>query len=160
MMARGMCELTGADHPADAWRRFFNAGDVVGIKVNPVGKAPRNQRAARRQTTGPVGSISSPEVLIETVKGLKSAGVKPQNILVFERYASEFRDAGYEDVLREREMDGVRWYAASSGYDNSQLNIDGRASYETDRDAHVVGYDPDVFVSMGFAHPNHDLKDD
>jgi hypothetical protein len=98
--------------------------------------------------------------LIEVVKGLKSAGVKPRNIIVFERYASEFRDAGYEDVLRERDLDGVRWYAASSGYDNSQLNIDGRASYETDRDPHVVGYDPDVFVSMGFAHPNHDRKDD
>src|ERR1051326_2693312 len=37
MMARGMCNLTGADYPQEAWRRFFNANDVVGIKVNPVG---------------------------------------------------------------------------------------------------------------------------
>jgi len=29
-----------------------------------------------------------------------------------------------------------------------------------DRDPHVVGYDPDVFVHMGFAHPQHDPKDD
>src|SRR5262249_45115675 len=34
MMARGMKELTGADHPVEAWRRFFEPGDVVGIKVN------------------------------------------------------------------------------------------------------------------------------
>jgi hypothetical protein len=29
-----------------------------------------------------------------------------------------------------------------------------------DRDPHVVGYDPDVFVHMGFATPEHDPKDD
>jgi hypothetical protein len=37
MMQRGMCELTGAEHAVEAWRRFFEPGDVVGIKVNPVG---------------------------------------------------------------------------------------------------------------------------
>src|SRR5207248_1551521 len=39
MMARGICELTGAEHPREAWKRFFGLGDVVGVKVNPVGKA-------------------------------------------------------------------------------------------------------------------------
>src|SRR5439155_12723102 len=29
-----------------------------------------------------------------------------------------------------------------------------------DRDAHVVGYDPDVFVSMGFAAPGQSARDD
>src|SRR5437899_6830568 len=37
MMDCGMCELTGADDALEAWRRFFLPGDVVGIKVNPVG---------------------------------------------------------------------------------------------------------------------------
>src|SRR5947207_13007834 len=32
MMDRGMRELTSADHPVEAWRRFFEPGDVVGIK--------------------------------------------------------------------------------------------------------------------------------
>src|SRR5438552_3648707 len=40
MMDRGMRELTGADHPIESWRRFFEVGDVVGIKVNPVGRKP------------------------------------------------------------------------------------------------------------------------
>jgi uncharacterized protein (DUF362 family) len=143
MMDRGMTELTGADHPQEAWKRFFETDDVVGVKVNPVGK---------RQRPGVVGVISSPEVLIEVVKGLKSAGVKARNILVFERYANEFRDAGYEKVMRERDLDGCRWYASSSGYDNTQLRIDGRGA-DGDHDPHVVGYDPDVFVHMGFADP-------
>ncbi len=34
MMAQGMCALTGATTPLDAWRRFFVPTDVVGIKVN------------------------------------------------------------------------------------------------------------------------------
>jgi uncharacterized protein (DUF362 family) len=150
MMDRGMRELTGADHAVEAWRRFFQPGDVVGIKVNPVGYK-RHARA--------VGAISSPEVLLEVVAGLKSAGVKPRDIIVFERYATEFRAAGYEAVMRERVMDGVRWYASSVDGGELQVDIDGYDGRK-DRDPHVVGYDPDVFVHMGFCTPSHDPKDD
>jgi uncharacterized protein (DUF362 family) len=144
MMNRGMMELTGAGHPHEAWRRFFEPGDVVGIKVNPVGYQRRS---------GVVGSISSPEVLLEIVENLKAAGVKARDMIVFERYANEFREAGYERVMRERTLDGVRWYASGSNYDPGQLSIDGYDAKieKRDRDRHVVGYDPDVFVHMGFA---------
>src|SRR5439155_26381073 len=37
MMERGMTALTGAPSWAEAWRSFFEKGDVVGIKVSPVG---------------------------------------------------------------------------------------------------------------------------
>jgi uncharacterized protein (DUF362 family) len=153
MMACGMTELTGADHPQEAWRRFFEPGDVVGIKVNPVGQ----------KQNGHVGAISSPAVLIEVVEGLKSAGVKAKDMVVFERYANEFRQAGYEQVMSTRPMDGVRWYASGAGYDNAQLDIEGYDSRQQrrDRDPHVVGYDPDVFVHMGFAQPDAEFaKDD
>jgi uncharacterized protein (DUF362 family) len=150
MMARGMRELTGADHAEAAWKRLFESGDVVGIKVNPVGYKRR---------ANAVGAISSPEVLLEVVAGLKGAGVKARDIIVFERYAIEFREAGYEAVLRERALAGVRWYAASADGGNLQVDIEGYDG-RRDRDPHVVGYDPDVFVHMGFAHPQHDPKDD
>src|SRR5579871_373673 len=150
MMDRGMCELTGADAAPEAWRRFFAPGDVVGIKVNPVGYRRRREVA---------GAISSPAVLLEAVAGLKSAGVKAGDIVVFERYATEFREAGYEAVLRERAMDGVRWYASSQSGGDLQVDIEGYDGHR-DRDPHVVGYDPDVFVHMGFATPSHDPKDD
>jgi uncharacterized protein (DUF362 family) len=151
MMGRGMCELTGADHPAEAWKRFFEPGDVVGIKVNPVGMKGGNASA--------VGAISNPAVLLEVVKGLKSAGVKPKDIIVFERYAIEFRLAGYEAVMREREMDDIRWYASSANGGDLQVDIEGYDG-NFDRDPHVVGYDPDVFVHMGFASLAHDPKDE
>src|SRR5258707_2210513 len=38
MMRRGMTELTGAEGWTESWRKFFEPGDVVGIKVNPVGQ--------------------------------------------------------------------------------------------------------------------------
>jgi hypothetical protein len=60
-------------------------------------------------------------------------------------------------------MDGARWYASGTGYDPQQLDIEGyqtNAGPHRQRDPHVVGYDPDVFVSMGFAAPNQDARDD
>jgi uncharacterized protein (DUF362 family) len=164
MMNRGMCELTGADlpqHPekesviaVDAWKRFFQPGDVVGIKVNPVGfKQPWMPSRV-------VSAISNPEVVIEIVNGLKSVGLKAQDIIVFERYANEFRNAGYEALMRTRPLDGVRWYAASSGYDNTQLDVEGFGQGSDRTDRHVVGYDPDSYVHMGFCDPEADGKDD
>jgi uncharacterized protein (DUF362 family) len=160
MLAAGMCELTGMVEPGsqpyrsapDAWRSFFGRDDIIGIKVNPVGSRSHGP-------AGTVGCISSPELLLEIVASLKDIGVPARNLLVFERYANEFRDAGYERVLRERALDGVRWFASSSGYDNTQLSIDG-LSARRERDPHVVGYDRDVFVSMGFCQPDHDPRDD
>src|SRR5688500_18393469 len=36
MLHRGMKELTGAEW-VDAWKQFVEPGDVVGLKLNPVG---------------------------------------------------------------------------------------------------------------------------
>jgi uncharacterized protein (DUF362 family) len=148
MMGHGMCELTGADHPQEAWRRFFNADDIVGVKVNPVGQATSSQ---------PVGSISSPAVLIEVVQGLKSAGVRPHNIIIFERYADAMRSV-YGSLRGVNALSGVKWYASSAAYTNTQLAIDGHDGGGNDPE--VIGYDPDVFVEMGFAHDDHSQSDD
>lgn len=153
MIDRGICQLTGADESPEAWRSFFSPSDVVGIKVNPVGRA-RSERPTA------VGSISSPEVLLEVVRNLKDVvGIPPRNIIVFERYAQEFREAGYEDVMRTRPMADVRWYASALAYNETQVEIDGQDPKQN-RDRNVVGYDPDVFVSMGFAAQDHDRRDD
>jgi uncharacterized protein (DUF362 family) len=154
MMQHGMCQLTGADHAGDAWKRFFSPGDRVGIKVNPVGR--------KRQPTD-IGSISSFEVLREIILGLRSAGVASKDIIVFERYAVEFLDAEYEKkVLRANDMQGVRWFASSWDYDNLQMDIEGydsRPQRHRYRNPHVTGYDPDVFVSMGFGSEDEDRTD-
>lgn len=157
MMARGMENLTGADAAPDAWRTLFERGDVVGIKVNPVGRKPRSGEGGRVRNA--IECISHPEVILETVRCLKEyCGIPPRDIILFERYAEEFREAGYERLLFTRPMAGVRWYACAHAYDGTQVAIDGQAPGF--RDPHVLGYDPDQFVSMGFAAPEHDRRDD
>ena len=106
MMERGMKELTGAPTAQDAWRSMFHKGDVVGIKVSPVG--------------GPTVS-SDASVLHSIFDGLNQAGVSNENILVFNRYRIEAIDVGIDKWLRP----GVRFDAASPNYDNSQLGMDG-----------------------------------
>ena len=74
-------KITDTKKPSDAWRKLFNENDIVGIKVNCL-----------------AGNRFSPHVeLIEAIiNGLKSAGVREGNILIFERFNKELKDAGFE----------------------------------------------------------------
>lgn len=128
MVERGMRELAGSTDAVEAWRRFFAPGDVVGIKINPVG-APH--------------AISNFATVRAIIAGLRSAGVKPQDIVVFDRYRRQLVRAGYPEQL----PDGVRWDASVEDYDSVQLDIQG--------------YDPHVFVAMDLvALGRHDPRDD
>src|SRR5712692_7263350 len=123
MIRKGMAELTATDGGPDAWRQFFGAGDVVGIKVNPVGKPH---------------VISSPEVVREIIAGLNSAGVKPKEIVVYDRYRKQFLAAGYDKWLPE----GVRMSNAAEDYQEMQMAIEG--------------YDPDHYMDMALTMPGYD----
>ena len=106
MIEQGMLELTEAPDLTAAWRRFFEPGDVVGIKVNPVG--------------GP-HVVSSPEVVREIIRGLESAGVQRKDIVVYDRYRAEFLNVGFQKWLPE----GVRWMNAAEKYDDVQQDMTG-----------------------------------
>ena len=106
MIERGMKELTQAPSWQDAWRKFFQKGDVVGIKVSPVG--------------GPLLS-SDASVLRSLIDGLNQAGVSNRNILVFSRYRQEILEAGIDKWLPT----GVRFDAPSLQYDEVQLDMAG-----------------------------------
>jgi uncharacterized protein (DUF362 family) len=123
MMRQGMAGLTGASDWAESWRLFFEPGDVVGIKVNPVG-APH--------------VISCAEVIHQIVDGLKAAGVKSKDIVVYDRYRKQFLDAGFDKMLPQ----GVRWSAAVEDFDRVQLDING--------------YDPDHYLDMALVTPGQD----
>ena len=106
MVQRGMTELTQAPSWQDAWRTFFEKGDVVGLKVSPVG--------------GPKLS-SDASVLRSVIEGLNAAGVSNSNIIVFNRYREEAEIAGIPKWLPE----GVRFDAASHAYSEMQLDMGG-----------------------------------
>jgi len=132
---RGMRELTGAEHTVEAWRTLFEPGDVVGIKMNPVGN--------------PLANTSS-ELMLAVIDGLKSAGVAPKDMFVFERYKKEFIAAGMHKAV----PDGVRWGGLTPEDDPSQLLI------QWPGDDPVAGYDPDEYVTMELIHRGHDPRDD
>jgi hypothetical protein len=121
MVERGMKDLTGAPDSTQAWRSLFERGDVVGIKVNPVG-FPH--------------AISNHELVHEVVAGLKSAGVAANDVIVFDRYRAQFIKAGYLKNLPE----GCRWGASAEDYDDAQLGIEG---YDPDvyREIELVSHD-------------------
>jgi len=106
MMARGMRTLTGAATVPDAWRRFFEPADRVGIKVN-CGGYPH--------------CISAYEIVAEVVRQLTGIGVPVSQIYVYERFQNQMDECNYAARL----PDGVQFVAAeranrnvdNSGYD-------------------------------------------
>jgi hypothetical protein len=138
--ARGMIGLTGATDAVEAWRSLFEPGDVVGVKMNPVGNPLAN---------------SSSELMLEVIEGLKTAGVKTKDIIVFERYRDEFIGAGMDRAV----PDGIAWTGLGIGYNAMQIDIKGddRKTGNLDR---VAGYDPDEFMVMELVGSGMDPKDD
>jgi len=106
MIRQAMVGLTGAPDPVQAWRMFFEPGEVVGIKLNP---------SSRPYV------ISAPEVVQEIIAGLVSAGIKHRDIVVFDRYKEMFFSAGFDRWLPE----GVRISWATDYSDPTQQRLDG-----------------------------------
>jgi len=96
VFAAGLKELTGLKKADDAWASLFSPGDVVGIKVNCVG-APRVS--------------TSPASVNAAIAGLKSAGVKNNDIIVWDRSDRELQRAGF---AINRGGSGVRVLGASN----------------------------------------------
>src|SRR5688572_1706404 len=106
MMARGMRTLTGASTTSEAWRRFFEPSDRVGIKVN-CGGYPH--------------CVSAPEIVADVIRQLTGIGVPVSQIYVYERFQNQLEEVNYAPHL----PDGVQIVAAeranrnvdNSGYD-------------------------------------------
>ena len=77
--AAGLTELTGEKSLTQAWASLVSASDVVGIKINCIG-APRVS--------------SSLAAIKETIAGLRAAGVKENNIIVWDRSDRELARTG------------------------------------------------------------------
>lgn len=80
ILDRGLCRLLSADKPAEAWKRLFRADDVVAVKVNTLG-----------------GRNLSPgyPLITAIVRGLGLAGIRPEQVIVWDRSSRELQRAGY-----------------------------------------------------------------
>ncbi|HSB60676.1 MAG TPA: DUF362 domain-containing protein, partial [Vicinamibacteria bacterium] len=95
MMARGMRALTGERTELEAWRRFFDPSDVVGIKVN---------------CGGHPWVVSSHEIVAEAVRQLLAVGLPPSQVYVYERFQNQLDEVDYAPHLPP----GVRIVAAET----------------------------------------------
>src|SRR6266849_6297908 len=84
MLERAMKELTGEKSAREAWAKFIQPSDVIGIKINPSG-AP--------------ACCSSPEIVREIVTAVQSVGVPARNIVVYDRYAYEMDIGSYQALV-------------------------------------------------------------
>jgi uncharacterized protein (DUF362 family) len=77
-------ELTSESSARDAWAKFIEPKDIVGIKINPSG-AP--------------ACCSSPEIIREIIAAVQSVGVPARNIVVYDRYSYEIDLGSYQALL-------------------------------------------------------------
>ncbi len=104
LVGRCIAELTGKDSPRDAWREFVSPDDIVGIKVNCIARTNFSTQVC---------------VVDAIVDGLTSAGVKPNNIIVWDRWNWEMESGGYRMNTSD---EGVRCYGTDRGnYDPAKL---------------------------------------
>lgn len=99
MLEQGMMKFAGKKTGSDAWKLYFKPTDVVGIKVNCI--AGRNLS-------------SRPELVDAIIAGLKSAGVKEDNIIIWDRTTHELRGGGF---TVNRDGPGVKCYGTDGFYD-------------------------------------------
>jgi len=99
MVTEGMLRLTGESGADAAWKKLFSTGDVVGIKVNAMGGMPSATH------TGVVDAI---------IAGLKKAGIRDENIIVWDRLTDELQKAGY---VINRSGPGARCFGTDRDYD-------------------------------------------
>ncbi|MBD3175065.1 MAG: DUF362 domain-containing protein [Armatimonadia bacterium] len=81
MLDRAMAEATGGADAPSAFADLFGADDVVAIKVNCIAKFALS---------------TSPVTCGVVVEALLEAGVKPGNVVVFDRDAGELDGAGFD----------------------------------------------------------------
>jgi uncharacterized protein (DUF362 family) len=100
MVERGILRFTGKTNSAMAWQSLVSTQDVVGIKVF--------------STPGP-NSGTRPSVVGAVVEELLSAGIKPTNIVIWDKHLWDLRLAGFDAVAHKYHVRLAG--AAEAGFD-------------------------------------------
>jgi uncharacterized protein (DUF362 family) len=80
MLGNGMLSLTGDPDINAAWRNFVSPGEVVGLKVNPIGGK----------------LLSTNHALVKSViSQLEKSGISRTDIVIFDRRMQQLLDAGF-----------------------------------------------------------------
>jgi len=86
MIDKAVIAFSGESNLADAWKKYYSAEDVVGLKVNTLGLTELQGMDFVQHFSGVTQAIAS---------GLKKAGVKEENMIVWDRSDEELTQAGF-----------------------------------------------------------------
>ena len=104
LLDRAMVSYTGRDKPIEAWKHIVPAGKVIGLKVNGLGGK----------------GISTHAVLVLAIcERLQQAGVKPGNIVIWDRNARDIQACG---LTISTDPSRVRCYGSDvAGYEDQPV---------------------------------------
>ncbi len=94
--------------------------------------------------------------MLEVIAGLKAAGVKTKDIVVFERYRDDFINAKMHQAVPE----GIAWTGLGVGYNSHQTDLRGVDNLRTDDLTRITGYDRDEYVVMQLVGYGEDPRDE
>ncbi|NLV30069.1 MAG: DUF362 domain-containing protein [Acidobacteria bacterium] len=109
MLDQGVARLTGHSDARAAWRSLFTPEDVVGVKINCLfGR----------------GASTHPAVAHAVAAALVASGVKPSNVIIWDRSTGDLLKSGY---TISKEGDGVR-VLANDGVWEDEPTVQGQIS--------------------------------
>ncbi len=85
ILDRALTEFTGRSTVVDAWRQFISPDDVVGLKINTLGLTGVRGTDYTQHFSAVNEAVAS---------GLRRAGVKDKNMIVWDRSEEEMTEAG------------------------------------------------------------------
>ena len=102
MLDKAITTFSGKSTVADAWGRYFSPDDVVGLKINALGL---------QEVKGMDYTQHFPAMNNALAAGLRAAGVKDGNIVVWDRSEEEMNEAG---LSLQKEPGRMRFLACKS----------------------------------------------
>ncbi len=109
MLAKGMVSLAGTTRVSDAWRQFVSPGEVIGLKVNPIG--------GRLLST-------SHELVRSVIAQMEESGIPRENIVIFDRRPQQLAEAGFTpENYPGIEITGTEWVDGQGSFydENGEL---------------------------------------
>ncbi|MDX9930195.1 MAG: DUF362 domain-containing protein, partial [Bacteroidales bacterium] len=136
MIAQGMLSLTGEKSLKSAWRQFVKPGEMIGLKLNPIGGKPLS---------------TSHEVVRSVIGQLLAAGIKESHLVLWDRREFQLHEAGFTPeaypgikVTGTEQMDKNGSYYDSDGKLYGEKMIDRewvyRANVEMKYDQYTIPF--------------------
>src|SRR5688572_1063943 len=101
MLREGLLHFSGETNLTLAWRQFVSTQDIIGIKVH----------SAQGRMSG-----TRPAVISALIESLKEAGIRGEQIVIWDRRAVDLRLAGYYELAERHKVQIAN--AQEEGYDS------------------------------------------